>query len=41
MLVAVVFKVSKNIYKSVRIKKVLDVLRRIKTGQAYKEHLIA
>jgi hypothetical protein len=41
MLMAVVFEVSKDICRSVEIKKVLDVLRQAKAGQAHKEHLIA
>jgi hypothetical protein len=41
MLVAVVFRVGKDICGSIGIKKVLDVLRQAKAGQAHKGHPIA
>jgi hypothetical protein len=41
MLVAMVFKIGEDICRSVRIKKVLNVPRQVKAGQAHKEHLIA
>jgi hypothetical protein len=41
MLVAIVFKVNKDIYKSIGIKKVLNVLRQTKAEQAHKKHPIA
>jgi hypothetical protein len=41
MLVAVVFKVSEDIRRSVGIKEVLNVLKQTRAGQAHKEHLIA
>jgi hypothetical protein len=38
---AVVFKVSKNIRESVRIKEVLNVPKQAKAGQTHKKHPIA